>query len=572
MEKVKYDLAVIIPGRNEEFQNITVQNVCDNIRGNTQVIAVIDGEWPKQPIIDRPNLTVLRLGEAQGQRRGTNLGAKLADSKYIMKLDAHCKVSKGFDLSLIQAFEKLGDDIVQIPTMYNLHAFDWKCKKCGNQWYQSPTPTHCMENGESRKENETCNSKEFERIMIWKKRTHRKSECYRFDTTLHFQYHRALMKKQEGVYIETMSAQGSCFVVSTENYFKWDICDEEWGSWGNQGTEVACKAWLSGNKLITNRNCWYSHMFRTQGGDFGFPYKQNNRQVENARKKSRDLFLNNKWEHQERPLSWLLERFRPLPSWHESKGKKVLDHVMKMGREFNGETKKGVIYYTDNQLRVKIAKKCQRQLSKATKGIQIVSSSLKPMNFGDNVVIKDKRGWITLNKQIIKALENLDSEIVYFTEHDVLYHQSHFNLVPEKKDTYYYNVNVWKVRSMDGHAVKVDNCKQLSGLICYKELALNHFKKRLKMIESYSGDEFNKYIRRIGFEPGTHNREERVDDFKAESLQSKHPNVDIRHGNNATATRWSPDQFRNKKYTKGWTESNNIEGWGQFKDFFGLVK
>jgi hypothetical protein len=35
-------------------------------------------------------------------------------------------------------------------------------------------------------------------------------------------------------------------------------------------------------------------MFRTQGGDFSFPYPQKESKVQEAKKKARELFFNNK--------------------------------------------------------------------------------------------------------------------------------------------------------------------------------------------------------------------------------------------------------------------------------------
>ena len=54
----------------------------------------------------------------------------------MLKLDAHCAVGKGFDRILI---ENMQDDWTVFPYQYNLHAFDWKCKKCGHTRYQGPS-------------------------------------------------------------------------------------------------------------------------------------------------------------------------------------------------------------------------------------------------------------------------------------------------------------------------------------------------------------------------------------------------------------------------------------------------
>ena len=559
------DLSVIITSRNEEFLKRTVEGVLEAREANTNVIINLDGKWADPKLVDHKDVIILYHNKSIGQRAGLNQAIRLSKAKYIMKLDAHCIVDKGFDKVLIESAEKLGDKVTQVPRQYNLHAFDWKCKKCGNQWYQSPTPTKCYMPGENRKENPECDSKEFERIVIWKPRFHRKSDHYRFDSDLHFQYWGSLGKRPgfEGDITETMSLLGACFFMSRKRYWELGGSEESWGSWGNQGTEISCKSYLSGGRLVTNRKTWFAHLFRTQGGDFGFPYPQSGNQVENARKKSREFFKDGSWDKAVRPLSWLIEKFYPIPGWSDK-------DIINIGG--NMPKTKGIIFYTDNKLNIKMAKKIKTNLVKVAKGLKIVSCSLKPIDLGKNITLPLKRGWITMNKQILEALKALDTDIVFFCEHDVMYHKSHFDFTPQNMSKYYYNTNVYKVRATDGHALRVDDCRQLSGMVCDRKLAIKHYEKRLKMLESYKGDKFDKYVRKIGFEPGTHNRPEQVDDCKSEGFESRRPNVDIRHGGNATATRWSPEQFRNKKFTEGWVETKDIPGWGRFEDFFGLIE
>jgi glycosyltransferase involved in cell wall biosynthesis len=329
------DLSILIPSRNEEFLSRTVENILQNIRGNTEILVGLDGEWANPPIQDDPRVTILYHNESVGQRAITNDLCKLSTAKYVMKLDAHCAVDEGFDVKMLEAFKETGDNVTMIPALYNLYAFNWRCKKCGNEWYQSPTPTHCQLPGEARRDNPNCdNTTDFERVMIWKPRLSRRNECYRFDTNLHFQYHRSWQKEHEGDFVETMSAQGSCFMLTREKYWELNISDEEFGSWGQQGVEVACKTWLSGGRLITNRRTWYAHMFRTQGGDFGFPFPLSGTQVDHARQYSKDLFLENAWNGQIHPLSWLIEKFKPLPDWHDPQNKELLDDIIKKGEEF----------------------------------------------------------------------------------------------------------------------------------------------------------------------------------------------------------------------------------------------
>jgi hypothetical protein len=134
---------------------------------------------------------------------------------------------------------------------------------------------------------------------------------WRFDKELHFQYWQT---KETGPYIETMSLLGACWFLDRQWYWELGGSDEAHGSWGQQGTEIACKTWLSGGRLVTNMTTWFSHMFRTQGGDFSFPYEMRGRDQEQAQKYSRDLWLNDKWPKAIHPLSWLIHKFQP-PDW-----------------------------------------------------------------------------------------------------------------------------------------------------------------------------------------------------------------------------------------------------------------
>jgi len=56
---------------------------------------------------------------------------------------------------------------------------------------------------------------------------------------------------------------------------------------------------------------------------------------------------------------------------------------------------------------------------------------------------------------------------------------------------------------------------------------------------------------------------------------SEQPNIDIRHKGNLTPSRWSRDKFRNQKYCQGWTEANEVPGWGvtfgRFDEFLSEV-
>ena len=176
-------------------------------------------------------------------------------------------------------------------------------------------------------------------------------------------------------------------------------------------------------------------------------------------------------------------------------------------------------------------------------------------HFGDkNIHLPLKRGYLTMFKQILAGLEASDADIIFFCEHDVLYHPSHFDFTPPLKSKIYYNQNFWRLRIEDGHALHYD-ADQVSGLCAYRKLLIKEYKKRVKYVAKHG------YVRAMGFEPGTHGKRINV------AWKSILPNIDIRHNHNLTKNRWSIDEFRNKASATNWTETDtDIPGWGNPKE------
>lgn len=549
-----YDLSILIPARNEMFLSKTVDDILSNIEGRTEIIIVLDGEWADPGVVDDPRVTIIYHPESIGQRAATNEAARLSTAKYVMKCDAHCAFDKGFDVKMMS---KMEDDVTMVPVMRNLHVFNWVCPD-GHKRYQGPSGP-CTQCG-----------KPTERDIVWNPKQSPQSTSFCFDSTPHFQYFNDYKKKQVGDVVETMSIQGSCFMLTRDKYWELNICDEDFGSWGSQGIEVACKTWLSGGRVLANKNTWYAHMFRTQGADFGFPYEQKQSKVELAKDRARELFLNNKWDKAKYPLSWLVEKFWPIIGtsrdgkvkefWSQQDLNNLKERERVSNEVVDTRPKNGIIFYTDNQLNLKIAHAVQKQLISI--GLPIVSASLKPMpHFGTNIHVKEQRSISTMYKQILSALRASDADIIFFCEHDVLYHPSHFDFTPTDRNTFYYNTNVWKVRHADGHSLWVDNCIQVSGLCGFRDELIRHYEERVKLAEN------NTWDRNWGYEPGTPGKDIFKEQFKQEVWHSPYPNLDIRHDHNLTLNRWSKDLFRDKNNCLGWTEKHvsEIPGWSGLK-------
>ena len=305
------DLSVLIPSRQEQFLARTVEDVLSNLRGDTEIIVVADGAWPDPPLQDHPRLDLLHYSSSIGQRAACNSAARVSQAKYVMKLDAHCAVAEGFDVRLMDDAKALGRETTQIPRLYNLHAFDWVCPQ-GHRRYQGPSGK-CEE----------CREPTTQDI-VWKPRLNRRTDFTYFDRGLHYQYFPGSWRKQyerrpysTPPIADVMTTLGACWFMERDRYWELGGMEEAHGSWGQMGVEVACKSWLSGGRQVVNKNTWYSHMFRTQGKDFGFPYAISSSEQESARVYSKWLWEGGNWPKAKYPLSWLVEKFAPLPDWHE---------------------------------------------------------------------------------------------------------------------------------------------------------------------------------------------------------------------------------------------------------------
>jgi glycosyltransferase involved in cell wall biosynthesis len=512
------------------FLKNTVDDILAHIEADTEVIVTLDGQWPVEPLPQHPRLNVIYLPESVGQRAATNIACRLSRSKYVMKCDAHCAFDQGFDRKLI---EDMQDDWTVVPMMYNLHCFDWVCE-CGHRRYQGPSDP-C----------EKC-GKEMRREIIWKPRISRCSTSMRFDRDLKFQYWGAYKKKQEGELVETMSLLGACWMLTRERYWALDICDENHGGWGQQGTEVACKTWLSGGRLICNKKTWFSHMFRTQGGDFGFPYNLSGKEVAKARKYSKNLWLNGKWDKAKYSLDWLIKKFAPVPDWNEAPAK----------IKERGEPTKALVYYTHSRCNERILLACRQQITKcmAKYGYPIIAVSQLPIHFGKNIVVDLKPGVLSLFMQVLRGIEETDAKYVFLLEHDLFYHPSHFDFTPPEDGTFYYDRNRWAVCNQTGKAVFYHT--NLPSMLCAnRELLLKHYRRRVDLTKK------NGFRSSLGYSPPRGlPKEERVGGYK--TYFAEFPSLDIRHELSWTRKRMDKSQFRSERSCRGWTESTDVPGWG----------
>ena len=282
-------LSVIIPARNEQFLERTIRDVLSNAKGDIEVISILDGYLPDPQINIGDDRAVFHHFEHSiGQRQAINFAARKSKKRYIMKLDAHCAVDEGFDVKLIKDHQY---NWTVIPRMFNLDVMSWKPK-----WHKKTDYMYISGEGER--------DGKFFRAKYYNQKA----------TPLTDDGKRAKQPKNDKMIDDIMCCMGPCFFMEKDRFWELGGCDESHGGWGQQGIEVALKAWLSGGYLKVNKNTWFAHWFRGGGGP-GFPYKIKGSDQEKARKYSQAIWLTNRWPLAVRDFQWVLDKFDP-PGWN----------------------------------------------------------------------------------------------------------------------------------------------------------------------------------------------------------------------------------------------------------------
>lgn len=216
--------------------------------------------------------------------------------------------------------------------------------------------------------------------------------------------------------------------------------------------------------------------------------------------------------------------------------------------------KRGLVYYTANRCQERIVRTARNLLTKACPDYEIVSVSQYPIDWGYNIVAPlQNRNASSQLKQMLIGIESSKSDIIFLVEDDLLYHPNHFDFTPEDKNVFYYDYNRWSVCSRTGEAItfKTD---AISMLCAYRELLLEHYTKRVDLLERRG------FTRRFGFSPprGLH-RTERIG--LRGRYKAKYPCIDIRHENSMTRRRMNLSEFRRKP--RGWKKGDSVPGWGK---------
>ena len=154
-------------------------------------------------------------------RQAINEGVAQASGEWIMKCDAHCVFDQGFDVKILANIEK---NWVVIPRRYKLDVKKWEVMDEPPVDYMRVLVTDEKLSG-----------------VEW-----RRAGRPMVDTTMVF--------------------QGSCWFMSKEHFNNiGGLQTEGFGTFTQEPIEIAFNTWLSGGKVMVNKNTWYAHKHRKFG-------------------------------------------------------------------------------------------------------------------------------------------------------------------------------------------------------------------------------------------------------------------------------------------------------------------
>jgi glycosyltransferase involved in cell wall biosynthesis len=268
-------VSIIIPSRDESFLNNTIKDLIKNATGEIEILAVLDGETSHPLPKENSIVKLIKFSEPMGMRHGINIGAEIATGKYIMKLDSHCKMSKGYDKILQEDCE---DDFV-IVTRRNELSPEWEVTDTTPVDYFYMSSPWTSPNG-------------YFRMSRWITRDRQRSEF---------------------LVDETLTFSGSNWFMSKDHFFKriGTLDEDRFGQWSGEPEEIACKTWLGGGKVLVNKKVIHAHLRKEK---IGRPYHISWGLALKGLQEGTRYWSNDEWPHRIHNFDWLIDKFWPLPT------------------------------------------------------------------------------------------------------------------------------------------------------------------------------------------------------------------------------------------------------------------
>jgi len=269
-------LSVILPSRQEPHLARTVADVLGQATGRVEAIVVLDGWWPSPELPDDRRVKTLHWGTPQGLRPSINAGMALAQGDVLMKLDAHCALSRGYDQTLTAACQ---DHEIVVPAKHSLEPTTWTPFR--DPWHYSYLSwpwTRGSHGGESKAYDPSYNHAR---------------EATRID--------------------ETMTFQGSAWMMRRSHWDRLKPMDHAHYYYAQEAEELGLRTWLGGGRVLIVKDAWYAHLWKGRSNPRTFTRERqrwNEAMIWCAR-----YWMTNQWEARTHDYVWLIRKFWPLPGW-----------------------------------------------------------------------------------------------------------------------------------------------------------------------------------------------------------------------------------------------------------------
>ena len=204
-------VSVLITARNESQLNRTIESLYETAEAGIEVIVSLDE--PQE--VDSRAIAIHHTSPV-GRRIGTNEAAKLASGEHLFILDAHCKMSNGWDVKMAESCPEKG---IVVSCIQDMHKDTWELRPgLYNHVYLS---------------------RGYEEKW-WSRRPFKVTE-------------------------EMMCFTGCSWMIPKEYYWKCNGYDESLGFYGWDGPEWACKTWMGDNpgKVMLRSDVICGHVFGT---------------------------------------------------------------------------------------------------------------------------------------------------------------------------------------------------------------------------------------------------------------------------------------------------------------------
>jgi glycosyltransferase involved in cell wall biosynthesis len=225
-------LSCVLPSYKDPYLFKTIADALNKseLGEALEIIAVFDGYWPTEGIIEDPRVRYIHHGQNKGMREAINTGVRASRGEFFMRLDEHCLFGKGFDRILTSDCK---ENEIMTARRYFLDPIKWEVM----------TGEGFVDYEKLAIQNVSDTVRKFAG-RPWRERTE---------------------KRKDVMIDETQAMQGSMWIMPRkwwDTHIK-ELQTEGYGPLIQDSVEVCMKTWKAGGRLMLNKNTWFAHKHRS---------------------------------------------------------------------------------------------------------------------------------------------------------------------------------------------------------------------------------------------------------------------------------------------------------------------